>query len=237
MNELRQRTDNERDDGREMPSNGSVGGVPKDDADVQFDGGRRLPLVEDFYTIQGEGFHTGKAAYFIRLGGCDVGCRWCDAKFTWNARLFPPTDVNVIIDRALEYRARSIVITGGEPLLYPLDYMTERLHERGVEIFLETSGTHLLSGTFDWICLSPKKQNPPTDQVCRAAHELKVVVESEADFAWAEANAARVSDRCLLYLQPEWSRYDKVIASIVEYVKSNPRWNISVQTHKFMHIP
>lgn len=202
-----------------------------------FEGGRRLPLVEDFYTIQGEGRHTGKPAYFIRLGGCDVGCKWCDAKFTWNPRLFPPVDVDEIVARAASFPARSIVITGGEPLLYPLEYLTDKLHGRGLEIFLETSGSHLPRGSFDWICLSPKRQQPPVAEIFAMAHELKVIVETEADFAWAEENAARVGEECLLFLQPEWSRYEELIPAIVEYAKANPRWNVSVQTHKFMHIP
>ena len=170
-----------------------------------FDGGRRLPLVEDFYTIQGEGFHAGKPAYFIRLGGCDVGCRWCDAKYTWNPRRYPPVDVQVVIDRALACPARAIVITGGEPLLYPLDILTRTLHDRGLQIFLETSGTHPFSGRYD--------------------------------LQWAEQNAARVGDDCLLYLQPEWSVYERMMPLLVEYAKAHPQWNISIQTHKFMHIP
>lgn len=202
-----------------------------------FEGGRKLPLVEDFYTIQGEGHHTGKPAYFIRLGGCDVGCKWCDAKFTWNPRLFPPVGVDEIVERAESYPARSIVITGGEPLMYPLEYLTDELHARGLEIFLETSGSHPPRGSFDWICLSPKKQQPPVAEIFRMAHELKVIVETEADFAWAEENAAKVGGGCLLFLQPEWSRYEELIPQIVEYAKANPRWNVSVQTHKFMHIP
>ena len=177
-----------------------------------FDGGRRLPLVEDFYTIQGEGFHAGKPAYFIRLGGCDVGCRWCDAKYTWNPRRY-------------------------EPLLYPLDILTRTLHDRGLQIFLETSGTHPFSGRFDWVCLSPKRQQPPLDEAFRRAHELKVIVEREDDLQWAEQNAARVGDDCLLYLQPEWSVYERMMPLLVEYAKAHPQWNISIQTHKFMHIP
>lgn len=201
------------------------------------DGGRRLPLVEDFYTIQGEGFHTGKPAYFIRLGGCDVGCRWCDAKMTWNPKLFPPVEVETVVERAVSFPAQAIVITGGEPSLYPLGPLTSALHGKGLQIFLETSGAHELSGSFDWICLSPKKQNPPVDSIFPRADELKVIIESEEDFAWAEANAARVSPDCMLYLQPEWSRSEAVTGAIVEYVKAHPRWNISIQTHKYMHIP
>lgn len=204
---------------------------------VELDGGKKLPLVEDFYTIQGEGFHTGKPAYFIRLGGCDVGCKWCDAKFTWNPKQFPPVEVDKIVERAASHSAQAIVLTGGEPLLYPLDYLTDELHKRGVEIFLETSGSHPFSGRFDWVCLSPKKQQPPVDEAYSRADELKVIVESEEDIEWAEKCAARVGEECMLFLQPEWSRRKEVVPMIVEYAKENPRWNISTQTHKFMNIP
>lgn len=201
------------------------------------DGGRRLPLVEDFYTIQGEGFHAGKPAYFIRLGGCDVGCRWCDAKYTWNPKIFPPVDVDVVVERAKECAAQAIVITGGEPLLYPLDVLTSRLRDEGLEIFLETSGTHPFSGEFDWVCLSPKRQQPPLAEAFGRAHELKVIIQTEEDFAWAEENARRVGRYCRLYLQPEWSAFEQIMPKIVEYAKANPRWSISIQTHKFMRIP
>lgn len=200
-------------------------------------GGELLPLVEDFYTVQGEGYHTGKPAYFIRLGGCDVGCRWCDAKFTWNPKLFPPVAVEEIAARAASHPARAIVITGGEPLLYPLGRLTSLLRENGMEIFLETSGSHPMSGEFDWICLSPKRRQPPLGEALDMAHELKVIVEDESDFEWAEENAAKVGGKCMLFLQPEWSRYEKMIGPIVEYVKRNPQWNISLQAHKFMNIP
>ena len=202
-----------------------------------FDGGHRLPVVEDFYTIQGEGFHTGKPAYFIRLGGCDVGCSWCDAKHTWNPRLYPPTPIGTVVERAASYPARAIVLTGGEPLLYPLGPLTDALHARGLEIFLETSGSHPFSGRFDWICLSPKRRQPPLKEAYPRADELKVIIESEADFAWAEEQAAAVSRHCRLYLQPEWSVAGRIMPAIVEYAKQNPRWNISLQTHKYMHIP
>jgi len=205
--------------------------------DVALNGGGRLPLVEDFYTIQGEGYHTGKPAYFIRLGGCDIGCRWCDAKFTWNPRLFPPVEVEEIVARACSCPAQAVVVTGGEPLRYPLKLLTGKLHEHGIAIFLETSGAYPLSGSFDWICLSPKRQQPPLEAIYAAADELKVIVESEADFAWAEESAAKVGKACLRYLQPEWSRYELLIPAVVEYAKQHPQWNISVQTHKFMHIP
>ena len=201
------------------------------------DGGRRLPLVEDFYTIQGEGYHTGKPAYFIRLGGCDVGCRWCDAKYTWNPKVFPPVDVDEVVKRAKACAAQAIVITGGEPLLYPLEILTSRLRDVGLEIFLETSGTHPFSGEFDWVCLSPKRQQPPLAEAFGRAHELKVIIQTEDDFLWAEENARRVGRYCRLYLQPEWSVFDEIMPKIVEYAKSNPRWSISIQTHKFMRIP
>lgn len=200
-------------------------------------GGLLLPLVEDFYTIQGEGYHTGKPAYFIRLGGCDVGCRWCDARFTWNPRSFPPVPIEHIVQRAAECQAQAIVITGGEPTLYPLAPLTDALKKRGLKIFIETSGTNPISGSIDWICLSPKAQQPPLQEVLDVAHELKVIIQSPADIVWAQQNAALVNNDCMLYLQPEWSVYQQIIPTIVQFVKLNPRWNISVQTHKFMHIP
>lgn len=201
------------------------------------EGGNKLPLVEDFYTIQGEGFHSGKPAYFIRLGGCDVGCRWCDAKYTWNPKVFPPTPVEIIVDRASSCSAQAIVITGGEPLLYPLGELTRQLHARGLEIFIETSGTNPISGEFDWICLSPKRQMPPLEEALRRADELKVIIQTKEDLEWAVECSRKVNRKCLLYLQPEWSVYEQIIGDIVEWVKLNPTWNISIQTHKFMHIP
>lgn len=205
--------------------------------DDLLDGGRKLPLVEDFYTIQGEGFHAGKPAYFIRLGGCDVGCSWCDAKYTWNPRLYPPTAVETVIDRATSCEARAIVITGGEPLLYPLGILTSALREKGLTIFLETSGTHPFSGCFDWVCLSPKRRQPPMEEAFDRAHELKVIVQEEQDLLWAEQNARKVGRNCMLYLQPEWSVRDQIMPCMVEYAKRNPQWNISIQTHKYMRIP
>ena len=205
--------------------------------DTDFCEGRRLPLVEDFYTIQGEGFHSGKPAYFIRLGGCDVGCSWCDAKYTWNPLSHPLVDTDEIVERAASFEAQAIVITGGEPLIYPLDYLTERLHAHGLEIFLETSGSHPLSGQFDWICLSPKRKQPPLAEAFAAASELKVIIETEEDLRWAEECAAKVGERCMLFMQPEWSRSEQMTPTIVEYVKAHPQWNISIQIHKFMHIP
>ena len=181
------------------------------------EGGRKLPLVEDFYTIQGEGFHTGKPAYFIRLGGCDVGCAWCDAKYTWNPRMYPPTAIEEIVERAVACAAQSIVITGGEPLLYPLDYLTQSLKERGLAIFLETSGSHPFSGTFDWVCLSPKRKSAPLEEAYGRANELKVIIQSEDDLKWAEECAAKVCNECLLFLQPEWSVAEEIMPTLVEY--------------------
>lgn len=201
------------------------------------DGGRSLPVAEDFYTVQGEGRHAGRAAYFVRLGGCDVGCEWCDAKYVWNPALFPPVGVGEVVGRVAACGAQTVVVTGGEPLIYPLEPLTRALAGQGVRIHLETSGSHPFSGRFDWVCLSPKRRRPPLDEAFARADELKVVVGCEEDFAWAEQNAARVGEGCLLYLQPEWSVAEKVMPAIVEYVKAHPRWNVSVQTHKYMQIP
>ena len=201
------------------------------------EGGTKLPLVEDFYTIQGEGFHTGKPAYFSRLGGCDVGCAWCEAKYTWNPRMYPPTPIEEIVERAVACAAQSIVITGGEPLMYPLDALTQMLKEKGLAIFLETSGSHPFSGTFDWVCLSPKQKAKPLDEAYIRANELKVIIGSESDLEWAEECAKRVGESCMLYLQPEWSVAEEIMPVLVEYAKQNPRWNISIQSHKYMRIP
>ncbi len=210
---------------------------PSEDILSLLNGGELLPLVEDFYSIQGEGFHSGKPAYFIRLGGCDVGCKWCDAKNTWNPKLYPPTDISQIVERATSCAAQAIVITGGEPLLYPLTPLTNTLKNNSLKIFLETSGSQPFSGYFDWVCLSPKRQQPPLAESFWHADELKVIVESPADFEWAEQNRQRVGRECMLFLQPEWSVSGEMMPLIVEYVKEHPEWNISIQTHKYMHIP
>ncbi len=165
--------------------------------------GALLPLVESFYTIQGEGFNTGKPAFFIRLGGCDVGCSWCDAKETWNPKLYPPTPIEDLVELAVKHPAKSIVLTGGEPLSYPLEKLCNRLKDRGLEIFLETSGSHPISGRFDWICLSPKKKKPPIAGMHQFASELKIIIENDSDFDWAEKNKILVRKDCKLYLQPE----------------------------------
>ena len=202
-----------------------------------FEGGRKIPLVEEFYTIQGEGFHTGKPAYFIRVGGCDVGCSWCDTKFSWNPALHPLVPAEQIVEHVLEYPAAAVVVTGGEPLMVNMDYLTGMLKKSGIETFLETSGAYGLSGTWDWICLSPKRNSPPLDVIFKEADELKVIVSSEEDIEWALANAANVGAECKLYLQPEWSRREQILPLIIDFSKQNPRWMVSIQSHKYMHIP
>jgi organic radical activating enzyme len=197
-----------------------------------------LPLVEEFYTLQGEGAQTGRAACFIRLGGCDVGCPWCDAKESWNPKIHPPVEVSEIVRRATAYPARTVVITGGEPLIYPLDELTAQLHEKGLQIFLETSGSHPFSGTFDWVCLSPKKQRPPLPGAWSHADELKVIISTPEDLQWAEECASKLpAAKTILLLQPEWSRADEMTPLIIDHIKQNPRWRISLQTHKYMQIP
>ncbi|WP_224489912.1 7-carboxy-7-deazaguanine synthase QueE [Robertkochia flava] len=200
------------------------------------DKGEMLPLMEEFYTIQGEGYHKGTAAYFIRVGGCDVGCHWCDVKESWNAATHPPTHVDQIVENAARY-SDTIVVTGGEPLTWNMDPLTSRLRDKGLKIHIETSGAYPLTGHWDWICLSPKKMKLPKDEVYQKAHELKVIVYNKHDFVFAEEQAARVNDRCILYLQPEWSKRETMIPEIVDYVMKNPRWKVSLQTHKYLNIP
>ena len=199
--------------------------------------GDNLPLMEAFYTIQGEGFHQGKAAYFIRLGGCDVGCVWCDVKESWDESLYPLESVDAIAQKAANHPSRTVVITGGEPLLHPLDKLCKSLHEKGFSVHLETSGTHAISGKWDWICLSPKKFKAPLKEICQSADELKVVIFHKSDFAWAEKYAALVVPGCRLFLQPEWSRREQATPLIIEYVKSHPEWEISLQIHKYLGVP
>ncbi len=204
---------------------------------IQFEEGKLLPLMEDFYSIQGEGFHTGTPAYFIRLGGCDMGCSWCDVKESWNALLHPLVKTDEIVHRAVRHPARAVVVTGGEPVLYKLDYLCNSLKKAGVKTFLETAGVAKLTGSWDWICLSPKKGSVPLQEYYNKAGELKVIIHNEGDFKWAEFNAARVHAGCVLFLQPEWSVVDKMMPVIVDYVKAHPEWKISLQSHKYMNIP
>ncbi|MCC5936740.1 MAG: 7-carboxy-7-deazaguanine synthase QueE [Lunatimonas sp.] len=199
--------------------------------------GLKLPLMEAFYTIQGEGKFTGHPAYFIRLGGCDVGCVWCDVKDSWDLDRWPAVDIADIVAGALTHPARLAVITGGEPLMHDLGPLTRMLKENGFQINIETSGAHRFTGEFDWVCFSPKKFKEPHPDIYDKANELKVVVYNKSDFQFAEEHAARVSDRCVKLLQPEWSKSGVMLEKIITYAKNHPTWQISLQTHKFMNIP
>lgn len=191
--------------------------------------------MEEFYTIQGEGFHTGKAAYFIRIGGCDVGCHWCDVKESWDAEKHPPTAIEKIIQDASPYK--TIVITGGEPLTWDMGPVTTGLKAAGLQTHIETSGAYELTGQWDWICLSPKKNKLPLAPIYTEAHELKMIVYNKHDLIFAQEEAAKVGPNCELYLQPEWSVRDKVVPLIVDFVMANPAWKVSLQTHKYLNIP
>ena len=196
-----------------------------------------LPVMESFYTLQGEGFHQGRAAYFIRLGGCDVGCFWCDVKESWDASLHPQIDITDIVEKAKSYPGRLAVITGGEPLLHNLDELTALLHASGFETNIETSGSSPLSGHWDWICLSPKKFKAPVPEIIPFADELKVVVYNKHDFEWAETYAALVNPGCKLYLQPEWDKAAEITPLLIDYIKLHPQWELSLQVHKYINVP
>lgn len=210
-----------------------------------------LPIMESFYTIQGEGFYQGSAAYFIRLGGCDVGCVWCDVKDSWDASKHPQLSINAIVEQAVNevnsqstsnYKLQTTnsvlaVVTGGEPLMHNLDALTDALHQKGFRTNIETSGSSPLSGNWDWICLSPKKFKAPLPEVVPFANELKVVIFNKHDFAWAETYAAQVSPTCKLYLQPEWDKAATVTPLIIDYIKANPKWELSLQLHKYINVP
>jgi len=195
-----------------------------------------LPVMEHFYTLQGEGYHQGKAAYFIRLGGCDVGCVWCDVKDSWDGGKHPLRSVEELVKIVSATPARLVVITGGEPLMHDLTELTTRLKNEGLTTNIETSGAHPVSGKWDWICLSPKKFKAPLPEILPLAHELKVVVFNKSDFKWAEDYAGRVSPTCKLYLQPEWDKAAQMTPLIIEYIKNNPRWELSLQIHKYINI-
>jgi 7-carboxy-7-deazaguanine synthase len=194
-------------------------------------------VMESFYTIQGEGFYAGRAAYFIRLGGCDVGCVWCDVKESWDAEKHPKTSVQQLLNEVLATKTDFVVITGGEPAMYDLNDLVNGLKENKIEIAIETSGCYPLLGKIDWYCFSPKKFKAPVDEAYAKANELKIVIFHPSDIAWAEEHASQVNADCKLYLQTEWSKSDKILPLITEYVKENPKWNISLQTHKYMQIP
>ncbi|MDO9261399.1 MAG: 7-carboxy-7-deazaguanine synthase QueE [Flavobacteriaceae bacterium] len=198
--------------------------------------GKLLPLMEEFYTIQGEGFHTGKAAYFIRVGGCDVGCHWCDVKESWDANLHPPTLSTAIVENVKKY-AKTVVVTGGEPLMWNMDFLTAELKKANIKIHIETSGAYPLSGSWDWICLSPKKTKLPLENIYSKANELKIIIQNKHDFKFAEEQALKVAENCELFLQPEWSKREIMTPLIVDYVMQNPQWKISLQTHKYLNIP
>jgi organic radical activating enzyme len=197
--------------------------------------GQMLPLMEAFYTIQGEGYHKGTAAYFIRVGGCDVGCHWCDVKESWDAEKHPPTAIEKIIKDASPYK--TIVVTGGEPLTWDMGPVTAGLKGAGLQTHIETSGAYELSGEWDWICLSPKKNKLPLAPIYKVADELKMIVYNKHDLEFAQQEATKVGPNCELYLQPEWSVRDKVVPMIVDFVMANPQWKVSLQTHKYLNIP
>lgn len=201
------------------------------------DRGFLLPVMEMFYSIQGEGFNTGKPAAFVRIGGCDVGCHWCDVKESWNAALHPLTKTADIIDFVHAFPANAVVLTGGEPLKYKLDLLCDGLKDKGATIYLETCGAYSSTALFDWICLSPKKNLPPRQDMLERADELKMIIHEESDFKWAEKHAALVHQECRLFLQPEWSQSGDMLPIIIEYVKQHPQWMVSLQSHKFMNIP
>ena len=200
------------------------------------DKGEMLPLMESFYTIQGEGFHKGAAAYFIRLGGCDVGCHWCDVKESWDALLHPPTLTTEIVENTTQF-SDTVVVTGGEPLMWDMSILTKLLKEKNKSVHIETSGAYDLSGNWDWICLSPKKRKLPKNEIYQVANELKMIIYNKSDFEFAEREAAKVNQKCVLFLQPEWSKRNLVMPLIVDYVMQNPKWKVSLQTHKYLNIP
>jgi 7-carboxy-7-deazaguanine synthase len=203
---------------------------------IKINEGILLPLMEAFYTIQGEGFYKGSAAYFIRLGGCDVGCHWCDVKESWDPEIHPPTNIENIVNDA-KSNSNTVVVTGGEPLMWNMFPLTRLLNEYKIKTHIETSGAYKLTGDWDWICLSPKKNKNPLNEIYNKANELKVIVYNLNDLEFAENEAQKVNTDCILYLQPEWSNRDKMMPIIVDYVMKNTKWKVSLQTHKYLNIP
>ncbi|MEI8110550.1 MAG: 7-carboxy-7-deazaguanine synthase QueE [Chitinophagia bacterium] len=195
-----------------------------------------LPVMETFYSLQGEGFHQGRAAFFIRLGGCDVGCVWCDVKDSWDASLHPLRTIKSLVEEAHNYPSPLVIITGGEPLLHPLETLTTELKAIGKQVHLETSGSSPLSGNFDWICISPKKFKAALPEVLAKANECKVVVFNRHDLEWAISFIPQLSPDCFLYLQPEWDQREKVTPLIISFIQNNPNWRLSLQIHKYLHI-
>lgn len=195
------------------------------------------PVMESFYTLQGEGVHSGSAAYFIRLAGCDVGCSWCDVKDSWRTEGYPVLTDDELVERALDSGTEIVVITGGEPLMYNLDTLTTKLQLVGLRTHIETSGAHPFSGSWDWVCVSPKKFKEPLAEVLEHADELKVIVVNKHDFEWGEQFSGLVPEQCARILQPEWSKSDKITSSIIDYIRNSPKWRLSLQTHKYLDIP
>ena len=204
---------------------------------LKVDKGEMLPLMEAFYTLQGEGDYSGKAAYFLRIGGCDVGCHWCDVEESWNAELHPATTIANILKGIDKYLVDTVVITGGEPLMWNLDKLTTALKQNNFKVHLETSGAYPISGDFDWICLSPKKMQQPLNAIKPITNELKVIINNKHDLIWAESQREGLVKDCKLYLQPEWSKREIVIPMIIDFIKENKHWTISLQSHKYMSIP
>jgi organic radical activating enzyme len=201
------------------------------------DTSQHLPVMEYFYTIQGEGSYSGRASFFIRLAGCDVGCVWCDVKESWDMSEHPLQTIDFLLNEVVTSGTDFVVITGGEPAMYDLTTLVNRLKEQHIEVAIETSGTYPLLGAIDWYCFSPKKFKAPVDEAYSKASELKIIINHPSDFAWAEEHATKVSSNCKLYLQPEWSKQERFLPEIIAYVKNHPKWRISLQTHKFMNIP
>ena len=207
------------------------------DNNIELKNGTVLPVMESFLTIQGEGYFSGKTSYFLRIGGCDVGCHWCDVKESWDPNLHPLVKVDTIIKSILETNVKTVVITGGEPLMWNMEYLTKQLVKNNIQIHLETSGAYPLSGSFNWICLSPKKTMKPLSSIYSLTNELKIIISNKNDFKWAMKFKKNVNSKCKLYLQPEWSKKDSILPIIIDFVTKNPQWTISLQAHKYMNIP
>ncbi len=205
-----------------------------DKSDIEL--GLKLPIMESFYTIQGEGYYSGSAAYFIRVAGCDVGCHWCDVKESWDSNIHPVISINMLVDNAVKH-SKMVVITGGEPLMWNMNPLTKLLKQNGIKVHVETSGSNTLTGSWDWICLSPKKRKLPSNEVYLRANELKVIVFNKHDLIYAEEQSKKVNKKCILFLQPEWDKKDEMLPIIVDYIKKNDKWKISLQTHKYLKIP
>jgi organic radical activating enzyme len=205
--------------------------------ELTFNDGKNLPVMESFYTLQGEGFHSGRAAYFIRFSGCDVGCVWCDVKESWETQPDQVKSIDEIVNWVVTYPSKFVVLTGGEPAMYNLNELVEKLKENKMYVAIETSGVYPLNGSVDWYTFSPKKFKKPCDEAYEKANELKVIIYNKSDFKWALEHQVKVNSNCLLYLQPEWSKLDEMTPLIVDFIKENPDWKMSIQSHKYINIP